>query len=87
MIYSKEFKEKIKKVYPDWESIQKFMDNDSDLVCQQLFDKCSSGMSFDTVLNASSLEELQRIAKQEKEKWALYRECVQILRSRTHSLN
>ena len=81
MVFPKEFKEKVKRVYPGWETIQTFLDDDSELACRQLFDKCVSGISVDTILRASSLEELQNLARREKEKWALYRECVTLLRA------
>ena len=74
MFYPEDFKARVRKAYPDWQLIQEKLDNGSTFVGRLLDDNRSTGLSFETILSATSLEELQDKARAEKEKDDLYAE-------------
>ena len=74
MFYPEEFKVRVKKAYPDFESLHQALDRGDEIVGRYLSDNRSSGLDFDTILNATSLEELQEKARDKQEKNELYYE-------------
>jgi hypothetical protein len=73
MQYPKEFVEKAKRIYPNWNRLHELLDNGSQFVGRMLYDSQSSGtVPLVMILNAKSLEELQEYARNEQEKSSLY---------------
>lgn len=57
--YSEDFKERCKRLYPNWRSLHEAVDNDFEIVGRYLDDSCNDGIDFDVILNSNSLEELK----------------------------
>lgn len=75
MEFPKNFVDKAKRLYPNWEKLHELLDKGSPFVHRLLYDAQPSGnISIVKVLNAESLEELQEYARTEIEKSELYLE-------------
>lgn len=74
MFYPKDFKARVKKAYPNWEELHQRLESGDVFVGRYLDDSSSTSLSLDTILNATSLEELQEKARLAQEKVELYRE-------------
>lgn len=73
MKYTEEFKNKCKQTYPDWDRLHEKLDEGCAWVGRYLSDSRSS-ISYKTILQSNSLEELKSIALKEKQKTDLYTE-------------
>ena len=75
MEYPKNFVDKAKRLYPNWQKLHELLDKGSPFVHSMLYEARPDGtMSFARVLNAESLEELQEYARTEIEKEELYQQ-------------
>ena len=74
MIYPKEFQEKVRKVYANNELIIKNLETGSAVLGKHLYDNRMHGVPNEQALNATSLEEVQSIAKRTKQTVELYSE-------------
>lgn len=72
MFYSEDFKARCKKVYPTFERLHKALDENSEWVGTYLKDSADEKISVDIILKATSLEEVQALARVAKEKCSLY---------------
>lgn len=70
--YSQEFINKVKEVYPNSKEIKELADKNQYFLGRYLDDSSSSSIGIGTILNATSLESLQQIARTEKMKCELY---------------
>lgn len=73
MDYPEDFIKRCKEIYPDFHELHTDLETGSYYVGRLLCDSCQDGFSFDTILSANSLEDLQTFAKKEVEKRNLYR--------------
>lgn len=79
MEYSKEFIDKTKKLYPNWQKLHELLDKGSPFVGNLLHEaQPSGGLSLAVILNAESLEDLQELARNEVEKLSLYPEWMML---------
>jgi hypothetical protein len=79
MQYPKEFIEKAKRIYPNWTKLHELLDKGSPFVHTLLYEsRPDKSVSFDRVLNAKSLEELQQHVREEQEKASLYLEWTSV---------
>ena len=79
MFYSKDFKTRVKKAYPNFKELHRSLECGNDYtVGLYLSENSSSSISITTVLEATSLKELQNKAKAEKEKVELYKEWCEL---------
>lgn len=76
MFYPEDFKNKVKEMFPDWKGLHRNLDCESVYVGQLLYQDFS--IPIDTILAATSLEELQRVAKAIKKREALYAEWCEL---------
>lgn len=76
--YTEEFKLKCKALYPNWERLHKALDTGSVWVGRYLDDSSSGMVSAEAILAATSLEEIQAVARVEKAKRDLYAEWLKI---------
>jgi hypothetical protein len=74
MIYSEDFKQRVKVAYPTCEHLHALLDEGNLFLGRYLGEGSRDSLSVDLVLAATSLEELQGWARQLQEKKALYRE-------------
>lgn len=82
MFYPEDFKSRVKKAYPNFEKLHRSLDNGDEIVGRLLDDgSYPSTISLDTILAATSLEELQEKAKAIKVKLNLYNEWCDIVNS------
>lgn len=81
MIYSEEFKTKVKKAYPNCEELHRKLDSGDAFVGRYLDDSSPTALSLDTVLTETSLEELQQKARAAQEKAELYSEWCELFRN------
>lgn len=81
MVYSEEFKEKCKAMYPNSDWLHEALEKGFDEVGHYLCDSSRKGISFEDVLNASTLEKLQEKAKIGVARRKLYSEWVEIWRA------
>ncbi len=72
MAYTKELIAEVKELYPDSKEMHKLADEGSVWLGRYLDDSSPRAVPLDTVLNATSLEELQKIARLYKRKSELY---------------
>lgn len=79
--YPKEFKEKCKKVYPDWTQLHNFLDLNNPYAGRLLNDAALDVISPEDIINATSLDELKNKALAIKEKEELYSEWYKIFSS------
>ncbi len=80
MFYPENFKNRVKKVYPDWDELHLGLDNGYEIVGRYLNDASHETISVEAVLAATSLEELKKIAEAIKVKKELFREWNQLFR-------
>ena len=59
MFYPKKFKERVKKVYPNWEELHRALDRGDPLVGDYLYSHFCFGIPCNVILAATSLEALQ----------------------------
>ena len=75
--YPQEFINEVKELYPDYKEIHKLADEHDYFLGRYLDDNSGRGVPYDTVLTATSLDELQKYARNEKRKVQLYRQwCI-----------
>lgn len=74
MNYPKDFVERVKKAYPDWERLHEALNSGSIMVGKYLSDNTCDSFLLDKILNAKSPEELKKSAKLALEKNMLYEE-------------
>jgi hypothetical protein len=72
--YPQEFINEVKELYPDYKEIHKLADEHAYFLGRYLDDSSGRGVPYDTVLTATSLDELQKYARNEKRKVQLYRQ-------------
>lgn len=72
MAYTADLIKEVKELYPDYSEMHKLAESGSAFLGRYLDDSFSRGIALDTILVATSLEELQRIARIEKRKSQLY---------------
>lgn len=76
IFYPEDFKKRVKETYPDFEELHRDLDNGSIHVCGYLRALMQpTSFSIDTILAATSLEELQKMAKEAETRLNLYYEC------------
>lgn len=80
MFYPEDFKNRVKKAYPNWDELHRRLDEGDVFVGCYLDDSCSTGISFETILSATSLEELNNKARVGQEKVAIYNEWCRLRR-------
>jgi len=81
--YSQEFKDKCKRLFPDWDDLHSRVEQGQTIVGRYLDDASNSSISTKTILGAKSLLELQGLAEMEKEKTELYSEWCELYRKET----
>ena len=74
MKYPQSFKDKCKRVFPDWYDLHKLVEDGHSIVGRYLDDSSNSSISAKTVMAAKSLDELKDLARKEIEKAELYSE-------------
>lgn len=74
MKYTPSFKQKVRTLFPNDSRLSNLLESGSELVGRILDDSAPSSISNDTVLKATSLQELQDLAKNNKAKVDLYSE-------------
>jgi len=74
MFYPEDFKNRVKKAFPTWESMHQKLDSGDVSVGRYLGDNADGVISTKTVLAATSLEELQDKARAMEERGQLYSE-------------
>ena len=74
MKFTEDFKARCKKVYPDWERLHEKLEEGSDLVGRYLNDSRESGIDYEEILSATSLDELKAAALLIKEQNDLYQD-------------
>ena len=72
MKFTEDFKARCKKAYPDWERLHEKLEEGSQWVGRYLDDSRESGIAYDEILSATSLEELKAKALLIKEQNDLY---------------
>ena len=77
MAYSQELINEVKELYPDSTEMHKLADSGNAFLGRYLDDSSPTGLPLDTVLLATSLEQLQTIARNYKRKVELYRKWCQ----------
>ena len=84
MFYPEDFKNKVKEVHPDWEELHQSLDRGSQYAGALLYyNWYPDSISIDTILVATSLEELQEMAKAKQVDVDLYSEWVRLNRAQT----
>lgn len=79
MFYPTDFKNRVKKTYPNWDELHRGLDNGDVFVGRYLNDSSyPASISLNTILAATSLEELQEMAKVLQAKVDLYNEWSQL---------
>lgn len=73
MDYPEDFIKRCEEIYPDYYELHTALETGSYIAGRFLCDSCQDGFSFDMILSANSLEDLQTFAKKEVEKQNLYR--------------
>ena len=72
MFYPEDFKNRVKKAFPTWDELHRRLDSGDVFVGRYLDDNSPTALSLNTILTATSLEELQENAKAAQEKVELY---------------
>lgn len=80
MFYPEDFKNRVKKAYPNWDELHRRLDEGDVFVGRYLDDSSSTEISFETILSATSLEELKNEARVGQEKVAIYNEWCRLRR-------
>ena len=78
MFYPKKFKERVKKVYPNWEELHRALDRGDPLVGDYLYSHFCFGIPCNVILAATSLEALQSKVREQEEKNNLYKDWVEL---------
>lgn len=73
MAYSQELINEVKEVYPDSPEMHRLADTGNAFLGRYLDDSSPSGIPLDTILLATSLEQIQNVARHYKRKVELYR--------------
>jgi len=79
--YPQEFINEVKELYPDYKELHKLADEHAYFLGRYIDDSSDRGVPYDTVLNATSLDELQKYARNEKRKVQLYNKWYDIVKS------
>lgn len=66
MIYPEEFKQQCREAFPENKELSMLLDSGSRMVGAFLEQVAPTGVDFDVVINATSLEELKEFAKKQK---------------------
>ena len=74
MGYSTSFIQKVKECYPDSPKMHDLADNGEYFLGRYLDDSSSGAINVDAILLATSLDELQKVARREKMRVNLYKE-------------
>ena len=85
MFYPEDFKTRVKKAYPNCEELHLGLDSGDVFIGRYLDDSSPTSLSLDTILNATSLEELQEKARLAQEKVELYCEWSKLYREQRHN--
>lgn len=72
-MYTQELIDKVKEMYPNSQEMHQLADTGNAFLGRYLDDSSHGGISIDTVLLATSLDELQKTARVMKKKVELYR--------------
>jgi hypothetical protein len=70
--YTEEFKQKVRNIYGN--QFDKLLESGNPFLGRYLDDSCNGSIKVDTILLATNLEELQKLARKEKVKVELYNE-------------
>ena len=73
MAYTRELINEVKELYPDSIKMHELAESGNAFLGRYLDDSCSTGMSIDKILLATSLDELQKEARLMKRKVNLYK--------------
>jgi len=85
MSYTKELIDEVKRIYPDSPTMHQLAENGGVMLGRYLDDSCKSSIDINIILNAKTLEEIQTIARKEKEKVHLYNKwCNEYPRPKTN---
>ncbi|MBD8922208.1 hypothetical protein EGR52_02140 [bacterium] len=80
MFYPEDFKNRVKKAYPNYDELHRRLDEGDVFVGRYLDDSSSTRISFETILSATSLEKLKNEARVGQEKVAIYNEWCRLRR-------
>lgn len=72
MAYTQELINEVKELYPDSETMHRLAEEGNVFLGRYLDDSSTNAISINTILLATSLDELQKIARREKRKAELY---------------
>ena len=80
MFYPEDFKKRVKEAYPNFEQLHCDLDNGEDEAVGKFLDKRSDLLSISIyiILDATSLEELQKMARENQKKLKLYGEWCEL---------
>jgi len=78
MYYPEEFKRKCREAFPGDEELNKLLDQESRQIGEFLLFNTPTGVDFDIVINATSLEELKELAVKQKRIGELRKEWLKI---------
>ena len=73
MAYTQELINEVKELYPNSPEMHKLAESGAAFLGRYLDDSCKSGISLNEILLATSLDELQKKARQMKRKVELYK--------------
>lgn len=79
--YPQAFINEVKELYPDYKKMHELADEHAYFLGRYLDDSSGRGVPYDTVLTATSLDELQKYARNEKRKIQLYNKWHDIVKS------
>ncbi len=83
MFYPENFKKRVKEVYPDWEELHQALERGDRSVGSCLDSSELTGISLNAILEATSLEELQKQARAQQEQIELYGEWVRLFKKQS----
>lgn len=79
MIYPEEFKERVKKAYPEARRLHEALENqDNDLVSVFLTYNCSSAVKAERILECNSLGEVRNLAWEALERQNIYQRYLEL---------
>lgn len=78
MFYPKDFKKRARELYPEWNELHELLEKGDEFAGSYLELGTRGALSIDTILAATSLEELQKKAKIEQEKTELYKSWLKL---------
>lgn len=85
MEYPKEFIEKCKAEYPELTNLHELLNSGNLFAGRYLDDSCSTSIPIQTILEAKSLNELQKKAKIQERRVALYVEWCELYRNQSEA--